>query len=297
MPVIQIDGVSDVIIRGFRIEGSSEGAIAVLGQCGGVVIDEVECIMPEAEGGETLRPAVAVRALRPPGRSGPVVLRNSRIETPALGRCVQVVGSSPAAPDVRLEGNLFGGQGVLVLIGAKPGNWLGDVVVEGNLFVGGPRGEWTGSGDWYTVNGLNLNLESLSPDQNIVVNNNTFVNVRTWLGLVFSLTDVPAVTVANNLILRSEGVRATPERLRAAALNWRFEGNCWEPAPHAEEPLDWQTDFAQIRQSIEVLHRDDPDHPDFARPPPNSCLFDSGWDEEGLPTHVGAKGPQLKSRL
>jgi hypothetical protein len=136
-----------------------------------------------------------------------------------------------------------------------------------------------------------LNLESLPAGQRVVIHNNTLVNVRTWLGLVQSSTDRPGVTVANNLILRSEGVKGTPDRLRAAAESWRFQSNWWEPAPVTEEPLDLQTALVTIHEGIDILHREDRDHPDFLRPPPDSPLFSAGWSDGGLRPYVGALGP------
>jgi serine/threonine protein kinase len=294
-PVIQIKGVSNVVIRGLRIEGSVRGAIAIDGRCGGVEIDNVECVMPDVETVDTLQPAVAIRASRLPGESGPVVLRNSRIETPALGRCVQVTGTTAGAPDVRLEDNRFSGRGVLVLAGAKSPASLGSLVIAGNLFIGRADSSQEQSDNWYTVNGVNLVLETLAPDQQVLINNNTFVNVRTWLGLVTSATDRVGVTVANNLILRSQGVKGGLDRLPAAADNWRFEGNWLEPALVVDEPRELQAQFATIHERIDVLNRDDPEHPDFALPPPGSPLF-SGGCGEGLPEYVGARGPSDPGR-
>jgi hypothetical protein len=290
-PVIQINGVSNVVIRGLRIEAPVSGGVFIDGPCGGVEIDNVECVMPDVETEHMLQPAVFIRAGRARGESGPVIIRNSRIETPALGRCVQVGGTSTGAPDVRLEDNRFSGRGVLILVGAKGADSLGDLVISGNIFVGRAGRYQEESGDWYTTNGVNLVLETLSPEQEVLINNNTFVNVRTWLGLVSSSTDRPGVTVANNLILRSQGVRASPGRLPAAADNWEFEGNWWEPALITEEPKELQARFTTIQDQIDVLHLDDPEHPDFATPPPGSPLFSGGCGREGLPQYVGARGP------
>jgi hypothetical protein len=295
-PVIQIDGVSNVIIRGLRIEGSVMGGIAIDGRCGGVEIEDVHFLMPDVQTAGTLQPAVTIRASRPPGDSPTVIVRNSRIETPALGRCIQVTGTSAGAPDVRLENNRFSGRGVLILVGAKEPSSLGKLVIAGNIFVGRAGIYQEQSGDWYTTNGVNLVLETLSPDREVLINNNTFVNVRTWIGLVTSSTDRPGVTVANNLILRSQGLKGSSGRLPAAAENWRFEGNWWEPAVTTEEPRELQARFASIHDRIDVLNRDDPNHPDFVLPPPGSPLFSGGYGEDGLPHHVGARGPSDPER-
>jgi hypothetical protein len=115
LPTIQIEGVSDVVLRGFRIEGTRHGAIVLIGQTSDVVIDDVEFILPEKV--ETAnRPAVSIQAQRPSEGSKPIVVRNSRIETPALGQCVLPAGSHPTVADVRLERNCFAGRGVLVLL-------------------------------------------------------------------------------------------------------------------------------------------------------------------------------------
>lgn len=299
--VIRISDVSDVVVKGFRIEASEGSGITVDGRAGGIVVDDVQCIHPE-QGQERPSPddprpsGIMISATRESSQDQPIVVRNSLISHPAYGQCVQVWGTAEPVPEIRLEGNRFSGRGVQVLLWAESPNSLGEVTVEGNLFLGYTDTDDAGQPSRPTHNGLNLSLHDPHPDRPVRVSNNTFLNMRFWIGLVKSRTDRPGVFVRNNLILDCDGVEATPEQLDGAVEHWQFDSNWWELSTEAEADSSVWGRLATLTQSIELIERNDPRHPAFLLPPPDSPLFTSGYGEDGFPSYVGALGPRTTSQ-
>jgi tRNA A-37 threonylcarbamoyl transferase component Bud32 len=286
-PVIQIRDVPDVVIRGFHIEGSHVGAIRIEGNVGGVTIENVRCRQPDGEGNE---PGMVILANGETDQDGTIVIRDSVIDNPPMGQCLAIVGAGRAAQSVRVEGNRFFGRGVQVRLSEPGGTSLGKIVIERNIFVGSKDGIEAGEPEHRTLNGINLDLQNPESGRRIHINNNTFLNVKNWIGLVRSDTKQGGVTVCNNLILGSDAVEGTQGRIDEAATNWRFESNWWEPTPLAAEQAELWGPFATLKQPIDLIQRDDPNRPDFLLPPEGSELFTSG-SKEGLP-YIGARGPQ-----
>jgi hypothetical protein len=279
-PAIQIRDVSGVLISGFHIEGSDAEAIRIKGNVGGLTIENVHCRQPDDDGND---PGVVILATRQTAQDQPIVIRDSVIDNPPLGQCLTIVGTGGAAQSVRLEGNRFFGQGVQIWLSeSQNNNSLGEVVIERNLFVG--------STEQRTLNGINLDLQNPQSKRRIRITNNTFLNVKNWIGLVQSDTTRGGVTVCNNLILGSDAVEGSPERRDGAAANWRFESNWWEPTPLAAEQADLWGPFATLKQPIDVIQRDAPSLPDFLLPPEGSELFTSGAKD--VSPYIGARGPQ-----
>ena len=59
----------------------------------------------------------------------------------------------------------------------------------------------------------------------------------------------------------------------------------------ASDASRWEG-IATMKPEIELLQRDDPSHPDFLQPAPDSPLFTSGYGNDGFPAYVGARGPR-----
>ncbi len=322
-PVIRIRDVSGVVVRGFRIESTVPGtttapsAIAIEGRAAGITIDDVDCYQPRVA---DVRPVVLIAALPDTDRDEPIVLRNSTIDAPAGGQAVRVLGAAQGGQDVRLEGNRLLGRGVLVLVGADEGTSVGDVTIERNLLLGHIE-QIEGGVERSTMNGVNLNLLSPAPDRLIRITNNTFLDVRFWLGLVHSEPHQLDALVCNNLALGSDGVEISSAEQGEDAMRWRWESN-WrepisetvvEPYPDAGTPTTPRIErvffatatgeqsrlvaaLAEQKERIELLHRDDPSHENFLVPPPGSPLLESGYGQEGLPSYIGARGPQEAGR-
>jgi hypothetical protein len=289
-PAIRILGVSDVQVRDFRIEAGASSAILIAGTAAGVTIENVLC--HQREEGDLNSPSLLVEAVCPPDNPLPIVLRNSVIDNPVQGQCVLVNGASPRAPSVRLEGNRFLGLGgAKVFFFSPPGKPVGKVVICDNLFLGkiekGPSGELRRR----TTNGVSLDLRVVDPEQDVRVYNNTFLNVKNWLGFVASAIPGPRLTVCNNLILGSDGIETTAEKIPLAAKHWLFVSNWWEPLERTAAGMRAvQEQLATVRDRIDLMERNDWNHPDLLRPVPGSPLETAGYGKDGLPSYVRVSG-------
>ena len=273
--VIDIHNVSGVRIRGFKIDGpAASTAIEIRGSLADVAIEDVQCHCDAGPDDPVVPPTIVVGASGTSAGTGPIAIRGCVIDHRALGQCVLVIGSARAAPAVRLENNRFHSKGVLVLLGGSHQAPLHAVTVAGNLFLDGK-------------NGVNLNLINPPENQNIRIVNNTFLRTENWLGLVQSNTEASGVTVANNLILGAHGIEKA--FLEQSLQNWTFKTNWWEINPAKTDRAAYGG-LAEMKDQIDLLQREDPEHQDFLRPPSGSSLFSAGAGGD-LPAHIGARGP------
>jgi hypothetical protein len=293
VPVIDIRDVDDVVISGFRFEVSGGSAIRITGNSSGITIDGVECYQPDDDWNP---PGLQICATRAGADDQPIVVRNCLVSNPPAGQCVVITGTAQTAQSVRLDGNVFRGRGVHVLLSAPSGTSLNEVTLQRNVFLGGTGLSESSSSGPLTTNGINLDLIEPSPGQEIEINNNTFLDVTYWIGVVFSDCSRPGVRVCNNLILGSRRVEGVQDRVELAAENWLFEANWWEIGPDTDPDASLGGRFAIMKDDIKLLDRQDPNHPDFLVPPPDSPLLTAGCEERGLPGFVGARGPQSRSR-
>jgi hypothetical protein len=222
-------------------------------------------------------------------RNGSIKILNARFENRSMNQGLRAFGSRPCGQRLWIEGNRFSGRDVQVLLMAAEAP-LGDVVVTNNVFLG--------SADSPKTVGINLNLLTPGGSPNIRITNNTFLNVTHWMGLALSKADHPGVTVANNLILGSQSIEgwSDPALIERMAQNWRFASNWWEVAADTEPDAGLSGRIAELKPQIELSERNDIDHADFLRPPPNSPLFASGCTDGGLPGYIGARGPTAHSQ-
>jgi serine/threonine protein kinase len=279
-PVIRIQDVSDVVIRGLRIEPYRGPAISVSGTVAGLVIEDMECYQIRSERNE---PGVLIHAVRGTPQDQAIIIRQSRFHNPYINQCIRVIGLPPMGQRIRIEENTFSGRDVLVLLGAEKAP-LGDTVVVGNVFLGREDGVKT--------TGINVNLMKDGVDSNICIHNNTFLNTTNWIGLAFTRDYQPGVRICNNLILGSVAFAGPPEEVEKAAGIWQFEANWWEKGPETDDGAGHHGLIATLKDTIELQNRDDDKHEGYLRPPPDSPLLTSGYGKEGLPDYVGAMGPK-----
>ncbi len=226
-PVLQIRDTSEVVVQDFRIEASAASAIVITGACAGVLIQRVQTRHPDDPG--VSPPAIRVEASRPEGSDAPIVVCDCVLDHAPRGQCLFVVGTVARSADFQLRRTRLLGRGVQILVSAPEGRPLGRVAIEENLFLGSLERSVGEGVARPSLNGINLDLRVSGPQQDVRIHNNTFLNVRYWVGLAHSTISAPGVSVCNNLILGSDGVEGSPDRIDAAARWWRFAANFWEP--------------------------------------------------------------------
>jgi serine/threonine protein kinase len=281
--VITVRGVSGVTIRGFEIQTGGCFGIVIEGNCQDVLVEQVRCVQPPSGGS----PAIDVRARATNGNAGPITIRRSTLDSSGAGHCLRM-GASDGLQTVRLEDNRFEGRGVLVLADGL----LKNVTICGNQFLRADRDDAEGT-TWprHTV-ALNLNVQTPSQLEQLVVSNNTFYGTEHWLGLVHSVTSEQArIAFVNNLILAGRSVQSEPEILSGIATNWEFRANWWETDSSTSDWNDLWLSLAEIQPTIDVMNRTDREHADFLRPPPDSPLWTAGANDSEFPAYVGAVKP------
>ncbi|MCH5377137.1 MAG: hypothetical protein JJ992_24505, partial [Planctomycetes bacterium] len=282
--LLTVRDVSHVTLRGFEIEPHGNYGIVIKGACSDILIEQLNCVQP-LSGGE---PPVDINASATVGDGGPIILRNSTFECPGPGHCLRLSNRNCLQTTV-VENNLFVGRGVLVLADLK----LIEVTIRGNVFAT-PRTAKAGETKVPppTV-GLNLDVSEPSFVKRILVNNNTFLDVTHWLGLVSSAIGTKTnVEIRNNLILNSQSIQGELFQIDHIADYWVFAGNWWElSAESGGIPETSCERFAEIKPRIDVLNRSDPASDDFLRPPPDSPLRDVVAGASDVFDYVGAKRP------
>jgi hypothetical protein len=281
--VLTVRDVSGVTIRGLEIRTGGCYGIVIEGKCHDVLVEQVRCIQPPGGGS----PAIDVRARSTNGNAGPITIRRSTLDSPGVGHCLRM-SCAEGLQKVRLEDNRFEGRGVLVLAEGQ----LRNVTICGNQFL---RADWDDAEGAtlprFTV-ALNLNVQTPSQLEQLVVSNNTFYGTEHWLGLVRSVTSEPAkIAFVNNLILASGSVQSEPETLPGIAAHWEFRSNWWEMDRSTSDWNDLWPSLAEIQPKIDVLNRSDRGHADFLRPPPDSPLWTAGANDSEFPAYVGAVPP------
>jgi hypothetical protein len=94
-------------------------------------------------------------------------------------------------------------------------------------------------------------------------------------------------TLANNLILESDLVEASPEQQRALMEHGDVLGNVWERDAPLTDEYEALQDWARLEPSVAVQSRN-PSDESFLRLPDDSPLRAAGAGGE-FPLHVGAR--------
>jgi len=281
--VITVRDVSGITIRGLEIRTGGCYGIVIEGDCQDVLVEQVRCVQPPSGG----LPAIDIRARATNGNAGPITIRRSTLDSPGTGHCLRM-SCAEGLQTVRLEDNRFEGRGVLVLADGL----LKNVTIRGNQFLRADSDAAEGTGWPGTTVALNLDVQTPSQLEQLVVCNNTFYGMEHWLGLVHSATFEPAgIAFVNNLILASGSVQGEPDVLPGIAANWKFRSNWWETDQTRSEWNNLWPSLAEIQPKIDVINRSDREHADFLRPPPDSPLWTAGANDSEFPAHVGAVKP------
>lgn len=270
-PVITIDGVPDVTVRGFDVAAAADQhAVVIRGAVDGLALENLTL----SQEPESSLPVLKVENMAHGSEKAPIVIRGCKFECSALGQCIWIEGAADVASGwCVIEHNRFAGPGThLVLWGA-----MHDIAIRNNLFCG-------------TRNAINVNFAQPDFAQAITIANNTTYKTVFWLGLVFSTPQQQTINIRNNLILGANRVETSDgQNLRDFSEAWNFDHNVWETGPTTAPFAGLGGSIAEMRNNVPLMSRDT-DDPNYLRPPKDSDLGTLG-ESGGVPAYVGAIPP------
>ena len=274
---IAVVGVSDVIVRGFRVETkvSQSFCLAVGGQASAVVFDDITCAPANLGAGMT------VENLPLTSTDAPVIVEHCRFIGCSTG--IQVLGFVVAnhrpMPSRRMviRQNKFADCG--------KGIWgvgeLSDLHIVGN--------------ELWNCQESCIRLEDIfDGSSGFLIANNSIKNSQNCISIIAPLGSTKDMEIRNNLVFSEmcpdfvfNGMDPTKIADCRIDHNWR---QVPRPAPDAPQAKEWlQSESDTIQNLIDVLSLDPQDR-DFLRPAGNSPLRTAGAGGD-LPAFVGAVVP------
>lgn len=269
------DGATDTLLTlrdtpGVRLRGlklklvHNQHGIFLQGTCPGVSLDGLQLVQPPDS-------AFACVVLNE-GVSGteakPIVLENMELHCGWMGVLIHGTAEKPAAWIVCRNNHFTGSDSSQIILDST----VRDLTITGNLFYSG-------------VMGISMKFEQPQQAQRLTIANNTFYDMKYWIGLAESSLDQTEIAIRRNLILQSQFAKFSPQELAQIAGTW-FHDNWWEAGADADRQQISQV--AIVESSIHVLSRD-PAHSDFLRPPSDSPLAAAGRKDS--PGWIGALKP------
>lgn len=276
--VLILENVSDVVIQGFDFEIADETgrAIHIEGTTGNVTIQD--CSFQHMLKQHRLSLVLAESEM--PDSADRLQFLNCRFsaaEGPVM--CLALGGSSGGSTRAEVRSCQFSSPGTHVMVTSACRSFT----LAENVFSGGS-------------NGINVSFREWSPDSQVEILNNTFVETRHWFGLMDSFRGENVPTgkgtsrICNNLILGGERMLGGDDQWQHIETSWTFDANWWEPSASTRPNAGRDGRVAELKDNLNIPNRDQPDLPDYLRPAPGSILFESGCCED-LPRFIGAKGP------
>tara|TARA_R110002072_G_scaffold179059_1_gene335018 strand:+ start:49475 stop:51808 length:2334 start_codon:yes stop_codon:yes gene_type:complete len=276
--VLTIENVRDVVIQGFDFEitEATGRALHLRGTTGNVTIQD--CSFQHMQKEHRLSLALAESEM--PDAADRIQFLNCRFtaaEGPVM--CLALGGSSGGSIRAEARNCQFSSPGTHIMVTSACRSFT----LAENIFTGGS-------------NAINLSYREWSPDAQVEIVNNTFVETRHWFGLMDSFRGESVPTgkgtsrICNNLILGGERMLGGEDQWQHVETSWAFDANWWEPSASTRPNAGRDGRVAELKDNLNIPNRDKSDLPDYLRPAPGSILFESGCCED-LPRFIGAIGP------
>jgi len=279
-----ISDVSDVTVEGIRFHVDAEGtrAAQVINDCGNIRFRN--CRFENTSSNHNL--SLLVFAANSPNDESRVYLESCSLATNGKGgsKCLSIDSDSNSVLRVTCTGCRFEAIGTHIYATDS----CHDLEISHCVFVGGS-------------NGLNLSYKVWSSDTKLQIFNNTFVDVRYWLGLMDSFRNgsAPAkgsaVQFCNNLILGGERLQGGDDQWQAVEEAWTFRSNWWEPRPQTRDDAGRNGRVAVMKTTLNIPEVSAPESPEYLRPSSNSPLLNSGVGGD-FPEYIGAIAPVEQAR-
>ncbi|HLQ44890.1 MAG TPA: right-handed parallel beta-helix repeat-containing protein, partial [Planctomycetaceae bacterium] len=277
--LVEINQVTGVLMKGWKIEAPREGNAIYLVEVGNITLENLEIEQPADVG---IFGAIQVHAKRCQTADGPIEITGCHIQSNGNAQCVWIQATSQPPSEIRLTRNRFErrtGEGTNVAVWVEPDSSLSKLILRENVFINGRSA-------------LNFVLKGRLPPHSVDIVNNTFFQSQHWLAFNTQQISEPLARAANNLIIGGERIQTdTREGLDETARNWEFRANWWERGALT----DWDATRSGLiaeskpEQSLRFLSRD-PDHADFLRPAADAQWLNAGIGGTEL-QYLGAFGP------
>ncbi len=146
------------------------------------------------------------------------------------------------------------------------------------------------------ANAINLSLTDCARAYPIDIINNTFLNVRFWLGLMDSFragessASSGGGAIVNNLILGGERAEGGDDQFQHLLAHWELKSNWWERSSITRHNADRDGQLATLVDRVSLVQRADADAPGYLTPTADSPLASAGAGGQ-WPLYVGATPP------
>src|SRR3989442_13666110 len=135
--LVEINQVSGVLMKGWKIEAPREGHAIYLVEVGNITLQNLEIEQPADVG---IFGAIQIHAKRSQTADGPIEITGCHIKSNGNAQCVWIQATSQPPSEIRLTSNRFEhrtGEGTNVAVYVLPDCSLSKLIVRENVFVNG----------------------------------------------------------------------------------------------------------------------------------------------------------------
>ena len=258
--VIQIDGLKDVVIRGFRITTYGDEHAVLVRSSEGIRLENLDIVQEQAAATAAIHLLDCNTAEAPKA----FAVTGCRVESKSTGQCLWIHSEPHIVRNMLVERNLFfGNRSGTLAVAVMPD---GAICFRDNVFDGGHVG-------------LNFSLQPPSSDFTPLtafeVVNNTFVRCRSWIGLMHTDPSQTPFVLVNNLAVEVEEIEANVDQMRSMVATGRSMGNFWERDPENVEADSPLRDLVLLTASLDAGNRERGEA-GYLLPPADSKLREGG---------------------
>jgi hypothetical protein len=171
-----------------------------------------------------------------------------------------------AVSSVRVEGGRYRGMNLLVILEGE----VHDLTISHCIFTDAQYG-------------VALRLDGSDPVADILIRNNTFLDLNHWFSISRTRGDLKSLTFERNLILDCDDFHAEGHDMADVGPRW-FKDNVWRTSPGDAESV------ARTVAKVDLLSTD-PASPDYCRPAGPATVSVKG-DASGDSAYAGAVPPR-----
>ncbi|MDR3620431.1 MAG: protein kinase [Paludisphaera borealis] len=238
--LLEIRDTPGITVRGMRIEcGREQHGVVLYKNVSGMVLDKLQIDQPAG----SRKAAVFLTNGTRGSAESPARLSELDVTSGGLGIVLGGETLGAAISSVRIERCRIRGAGLLIILE----NDIHDVTVSECILSDGQIG-------------VTLDVTGADPAANIMIRNNTFFGLNSWISLGKSRDDSTNLSIARNLIIDCDGTNPSRHDLSVVGPRW-FEGNVWRGG----RGVAGAGFVARVVDDVPLLSLD-PASPDYLRP-------------------------------